>query len=72
MITENQILLMILDISIKKDNKSLMDILMVMLSMKDLQMKFKLLLMVILMSVLSMMNHYMILEPVGFQFKKNF
>jgi len=63
MIMENQVLLMILDMFIKKENKRLMGILMVMLSMKEAEMMLKVFLMDILMVMLSMMNKIIILQP---------
>lgn len=63
MIMENQVLLMILDMFIKKGNKRLMDILMVRLSMKEVEMMLKGLLMDILIVMLSMMNKIIILQP---------
>ena len=56
MIMESQVLLMIIDMFLMKKNKKLMDILMVMLSMKEVKIVLKVLLMVILMVILSMMN----------------
>jgi hypothetical protein len=60
MIMGNQVLLMILDMFINKENKRLMDIHMVRLSMKEAEMILKQLLMVILMVMLSMMNKIII------------
>ncbi len=63
MIMENQVLLMILDMFIKKENKRLMDILMVRLSMKKVEMMSKVFFMDILIVTLSMMNKIIILQP---------
>jgi hypothetical protein len=63
MIMENQLLLMILNTLIRKENKTLMDILMVGLSMKNVEMMVKMLLMVILMVMLSMIKSNIILQP---------
>jgi hypothetical protein len=63
MIMENQLLLMILNMLIRKENKTLMDILMVGLSMKNVEMMVKMLLMVILMVMLSMIKSNIILQP---------
>jgi hypothetical protein len=63
MIMENQILHMISDMFIKKENKILMDNLMVILSMKEVEMMLKVLLMDILMVILSMMNKIIMLQP---------
>lgn len=62
MIMESQVLLMIIDMFIKKKNKKLMDILMVMLSMKEIKIVLKVLLMDILKVILSMMNKIIILQ----------
>ena len=62
MIMENQVHHMILDMFIKKENKRLMDILMVILSMKEVEMMLKVLLMDILMVILSMTNKIIILN----------
>ena len=51
MIMESQVLLMIIDMFIKKKNKKLMDILMVMLSMRKVKIVLKVLLMDILMVI---------------------
>jgi len=63
MIMENQLLLMILNMLIRKENKTLMDILMVGLSMKNVEMMVKMLFMDILTVMLSMMNSNIILQP---------
>jgi hypothetical protein len=63
MIMENQLLLMILNTLIRKENKTLMDILMVGLSMKNVEMMVKMLLMVILMVMLAMIKSNIILQP---------
>lgn len=60
---ENQLLLMILNMLIRKENKTLMDILMVGLSMKNVEMMVKMLLMDILMVMLSMMKNNILLQP---------
>lgn len=57
MITENQVLLMTLDIFLNTKNKMLMDILMVRTSMTDIEIWFKSFLMDIFMVKLSMMNN---------------
>lgn len=62
MIMENQVLLMILDIFLKKENKGHMDMLMVMLSMKNIEMMLQWVLMDFLMVVLSMKNKTIALQ----------